>query len=105
MINTPYANLTVGDASAFKTALQTKTVGVGVLATEWQKYAGGNFSCNKTATYWTLNHMVLLVGYDSANWKIKNSWGTRWGVSGYMYIKQTGNNCGILLEGITTTVI
>lgn len=107
--NTGYTNLTSGDASAFKTALQTKTVGVGVyVESNWYFYKSGVLSCAKYHGYWYLNHMVLLVGYTSTtSWKIKNSWGTGWGASGYMQItqNQTGYDCGILLEGITVAVI
>jgi len=36
-----------------------------------------------------------LVGYKSGKgWKIKNSWGPRWGENGYAWIKD-GNTCKI----------
>jgi len=45
------------------------------------------------------NHYTTLVGYgtDGGNdyWKIKNSWGSRWGEQGYMRLKQGSNLCGI----------
>jgi C1A family cysteine protease len=34
-----------------------------------------------------VNHAVLLIGYKAGvGWKIKNSWGTRWGEGGYAWI-------------------
>ncbi|XP_051050488.1 cathepsin Q [Phodopus roborovskii] len=52
----------------------------------------------------TVNHAVLVVGYgfegnetDGKNyWLIKNSWGKKWGMRGYMKIaKDQNNHCGI----------
>ncbi|KAG6549796.1 hypothetical protein Mapa_008777 [Marchantia paleacea] len=59
-----------------------------------------NGNCGRTK----LNHAVLVVGYNTSNgqsyWIIKNSWGTTWGQSGFMFMKRTGENnlgvCGIL---------
>lgn len=41
-----------------------------------------------------IDHAVLLVGYNSTHWFIKNSWGTNWGDNGYGYISKT-NDCGM----------
>ncbi len=46
------------------------------------------------------NHWVTIVGWgvDSSSkkkyWKLKNSWGTSWGVLGYMSIVRTGDGAG-----------
>jgi cathepsin L len=41
-------------------------------------------------------HAVLLVGWDDGReaWKVKNSWGTRWGEGGYMWIAYGSNGVG-----------
>lgn len=63
-------------------------------ATNWSRYSSGVFS--NCGSY--LNHAVLLVGTINGNWKIKNSWGASWGLSGYMMIA-SGNTCGICQAG------
>jgi len=57
-------------------------------------YTSGTF--NEHDTSHQINHGVTLVGWDDATnaWIIKNSWGTGWGMSGFMYIAYDSNNIG-----------
>jgi C1A family cysteine protease len=61
-----------------------------------QFYGGGIYTCSGNVT---LNHGVLIVGYgedgNGSYWIIKNSWGSSWGMNGYMYLKRGTNECGI----------
>jgi len=58
----------------------------------FQHYSGGVFSgpCGSS-----INHAILAVGYTSQYWIVKNSWGTGWGSSGYIYMARGKNLCGI----------
>jgi C1A family cysteine protease len=58
----------------------------------FQHYAGGVFSgpCGTQ-----INHAILAVGYTGSYWIVKNSWGTSWGSSGYIFMARGKNLCGI----------
>ena len=90
--------------SALMTALVQQPVSIAIQANQpaFQSYKSGVL----TGTCGTnLDHGVLAVGYGTWSdgtdyYKVKNSWGTTWGMSGYILI-QRGNaqrcgECGIL---------
>lgn len=71
----------------------------------FQLYSGGIIDNVKCGT--NLDHGVLVVGYGEENgkkyWIVKNSWGPKWGESGYVKIARTDNTnspgmCGIALS-------
>ena len=69
---------------------------VGVYVTSaFQAYTSGTF--NEHDTTHNVNHGVTLVGWDDSKhaWLIKNSWGTGWGMAGYMWIDYNSNNLGL----------
>jgi len=58
----------------------------------FQSYHSGVFSgpCGTS-----INHAILAVGYTAQYWIVKNSWGTSWGSSGYIFMARGKNLCGI----------
>jgi len=73
-------------------------------AARWQFYSGGVMTskdCGKD-----LDHCVQLIGYDKNSkgvnyWIVRNSWGTDWGLEGYIYLQMGGDTCGCADEATT----
>jgi C1A family cysteine protease len=80
--------------AALQSAIQTTPVSVAIQADQsaFQRYTGGTISSGCGTN---LDHGVLAVGYGDGYFKVKNSWGTSWGVNGYVQISTAGNVCGI----------
>lgn len=58
---------------------------------------------------WIRNHAVIVVGYGESNgtdfWLVKNSWGSQWGLKGYvMMARYKSNQCGIASDAILPIV-
>ncbi|MEM6377009.1 MAG: C1 family peptidase, partial [Bacteroidota bacterium] len=62
----------------------------------FQAYSSGVFY-DQPSSGSGINHCVAIVGWDDSKnaWLIKNSWGTGWGMNGYMWIHYNTNNIGI----------
>jgi C1A family cysteine protease len=76
----------------------TGTLSVCLDATTWSTYVSGTMgSCDGNQ----INHCVQVVGMyyssaeDSGFYKIRNSWGTDWGVDGYISLAYGGDLCAI----------
>lgn len=77
------------DEDAHCAALMQRPLSVVVDAQgSFQHYRSGILSCPQGQT----DHAILLVGYGYVNnqafWKVKNSWGTSWGLSGFGLLKR-----------------
>jgi len=75
-------------------ALNPVSVAIEADKAVFQSYKSGIISSTACGT--TLDHGVLVVGYTSDAWILKNSWGTTWGESGFFRIaKSTASGPGI----------
>jgi C1A family cysteine protease len=100
-----YVDVTKNSDSAMESALNLSPVSVAIQADQsaFQLYKSGVFTA---ACGDSLDHGVLAVGYgtDAATgkqfYKVKNSWGSSWGESGYIRLEkgvsQKTGQCGIL---------
>jgi len=69
-------------------------------ASTWDSYRGGVYTRSDCGT--ALDHCVQIVGWDVVSgvdaWYVRNSWGTDWGYSGYLYVAMGQDACGIAQE-------
>lgn len=91
------------DEDGLKAALANfGPLSVCINAAEWDYYSSGVFSRSCSGAWADLDHCVQLVGYDSTGakpyWKVRNSWGTGWGESGFIRLPMGENACGIADE-------
>ncbi|TRY63079.1 hypothetical protein TCAL_11586 [Tigriopus californicus] len=110
-----YVSIPSGDEDSLKAAVATIgpiVVGIDAKHNEFMMYASGiydNEACENGRK--ALNHAVLVVGYgtDSATqkdfWLVKNSWGTNWGMDGYIkMVRNRENQCGIATYALFPSV-
>jgi len=101
-----YTDVAQNNEDALKAAVAQQPVSVAIEADQsgFQFYSGGVFN---GACGTALDHGVLAVGYgvDSSSglkyWKVKNSWGSSWGESGYIRMVRgigSSGQCGIASE-------
>ena len=81
-----------GDANCIKNAIEKGPIVVAVQSTSWhfKLYTGGIIGSADCGT--DVDHALLAVGYGSVDGtkayiRMKNSWGTKWGKSGYVEIR------------------
>ncbi|CAL9241706.1 unnamed protein product [Arabidopsis halleri] len=109
---TGYEDVPVNDEQALMKAVAHQPVSVAIEGGgfDFQFYSSGVFT-GECTTY--LDHAVTAIGYGQSTngskyWIIKNSWGTKWGESGYMRIQKDVKDkeglCGIAMEASYPTI-
>jgi len=88
---TGYKGVSRGE-SALKNAMNAGPASLCLAASSWQSYSGGILSrCDNQ-----VDHCVQATGYSGESyWRIRNSWGTRWGESGFIRLAQGKDLCKV----------
>ncbi|KAL4506858.1 hypothetical protein ABPG72_001279 [Tetrahymena utriculariae] len=82
------------NAESLETALKYAPVTAAIDAKSLQMYGSGiyDFPCSLDRN--EANHAVVVVGYTSEYFLIRNSWGVRWGEEGHFKVRKESNNKG-----------
>jgi len=95
-----YVDVTPGSVKDLMSAVAQQPVSIAIQANQkaFQSYSSGVLTgrCGQK-----LDHGVLVVGYGTSSgtdyWKVKNSWGSSWGMDGYILIERSDADlCGVL---------
>merc|ERR1719369_184112 len=102
-----YKSIPHGDEDALQRAVASVgpiSVGIDAGHPSFQLYKKGIYyepHCSSVR----LDHGVLVVGYGQDYWLVKNSWGTSWGMEGYIKMSRNRkNNCGIASQAVYPVV-
>lgn len=84
-----------GESTMATYVSSTGPLSICVDASEWSSYTGGVLGSCGTS----VDHCVQVVGIDTTAdtpyWKVRNSWGTSWGESGFIRLEYGSNMCDI----------
>jgi C1A family cysteine protease len=102
VVSWSYVTQSDDENAMLQTLAQTGPLSICVDASSWQDYNGGVLSdCGQS-----VDHCVQCTGYSTQDgtdaWNVRNSWGTDWGVNGYIYLARGGDTCAI---GSCVTVV
>jgi cathepsin L len=96
-----FVNVNSGDENDLQVKVSTGPTSVAIDASQnsFQFYSSGVYNEPACSTS-QLDHGVLAIGWGvdsgTAFWLVKNSWGTDWGMNGYIEMSRNLNNqCGI----------
>jgi len=89
-----------GSESSIYSALQSMgPLSICCDASTWQNYNGGILAASQCGN--TVDHAIQLTGYSSSSggyWIVRNSWGSSWGESGFIWLQYGENTCDMTAE-------
>jgi len=93
-----YVTTTRNEHEMFDYLLAHGPMSVCVDAERWQYYTGGVILRGTCGT--AVDHCVQITGIDTdvdgyESWRVRNSWGTDWGLSGYLWVEAGYDVCAI----------
>jgi len=76
-------------------------------AASWQFYSGGVMTPSQCGR--SVDHCTQLVGYDATSstlpfWIVRNSWGTDWGISGFIQLQMFKDTC-LVADYVTSVTV
>ena len=75
------------------------SVALDAASSAFMMYSGGEFDQCPVESQVQLDHAVTLIGYSESAWLAQNSWGDRWGMNGYLWLKMnTVSTCGLFQD-------
>mmetsp|Transcript_9959 Transcript_9959/g.8903 ORF Transcript_9959/g.8903 Transcript_9959/m.8903 type:complete len:393 (+) Transcript_9959:59-1237(+) len=85
--------------------LSTGPLSICLDADTWDSYTGGVISAATCGT--EVDHCVQIVGINTEEnyWIVRNSWGTEWGVNGFIYVEYGANACAITTDPTYVEVV
>lgn len=107
-----YTKSPVGDEDALKQNIEANgpyTIAIDASHWSFQLYTSGVY-VEQDCSDWYLDHEVGLIGWGTDDgvdyWLVRNSWGTSWGIQGYIKIARNQNNmCGVATEPYLPIVV
>jgi len=101
-----YATTTGNETQMQVAMIPNGPLSICVDASTWQNYQGGVITsgCGDD-----LDHCVQIVGWGTTSdnipyWIIRNSWGTDWGINGYVWVERGLDECGVSDEATYVTI-
>jgi len=103
-----YATSLYSESTLQQNLVSWGPISVCVDAANWQDYQSGVMTWSECAWVNILDHCTLLVGYNqeasTPYWIVRNSWGTDWGVDGYIWLEMGEDTCGIAHEATCAVI-